>query len=126
MEVLGGVLSILFVMLAFILVLVGTYFATKYVARGYSAKSTGSGNIKILERVPVGQDKQLLIVSVAGKTMLMSVTPGHLVRICDLDENLLLEPASQENSDFSGVLKNAIKMGMDKYGRKKGDDNDRR
>lgn len=47
----------------------------------------GNGkNLKILERVNVGQDKYLLLVSICGKCMVIGVSPNHTEKICDLEQ----------------------------------------
>lgn len=48
---------------------------------------TDTRHLKVLERVNLGPDKMLLIVSVCGKCMLLGVTSQSTVKICDLDES---------------------------------------
>lgn len=45
-----------------------------------------SKNMKILERVNLGPDKMLLLVSVCGKCMVLGVTSNHTEKICDLEQ----------------------------------------
>lgn len=47
---------------------------------------TDTRHLKVLERVNLGPDKMLLIVSVCGKCMLLGVTTQGTEKICDLDE----------------------------------------
>ncbi len=44
-----------------------------------------SRNMKILERINLGPDKMLLLVSVCGKCMVLGVTSNHTEKICDID-----------------------------------------
>ena len=44
-----------------------------------------SRNMKILERINLGPDKMLLLVSVCGKCMVLGVTSSHTEKICDLE-----------------------------------------
>lgn len=45
-----------------------------------------SKNMKILERINLGPDKMLLLVSVCGKCMVLGVTANHTEKICDLEQ----------------------------------------
>lgn len=45
-----------------------------------------SRNMRILERINLGPDKMLLLVSVCGKCMVLGVTSNHTEKICDLEE----------------------------------------
>lgn len=58
-----------------------------------------SRNMKILERINLGPDKMLLLVSVCGKCMVLGVTSSHTEKICELEqtEEELLERISGEN-----------------------------
>lgn len=129
MEWLKSIFTVLFVFLVCILVFVLTFLATKMVGKGYSTARLNSGNIKILDRVALGQDKNLLIIQVANKTMLLGVTQQRVEKLCDIDENQLvqIEP-SAGNGDFSEILKKTLKNGLNKYGnfgREKGEPHDR-
>ena len=42
---------------------------------------SSSKNMKILERINLGPDKMLLLVSVCGKCMVLGVTSGHTEKI---------------------------------------------
>lgn len=46
-----------------------------------------SRNMKILERINLGPDKMLLLVSVCGKCMVLGVTANHAEKICDLEQS---------------------------------------
>lgn len=45
-----------------------------------------SRNMKILERINLGPDKMLLLVSICGKCMVLGVTSSHTEKICDLQQ----------------------------------------
>lgn len=45
-----------------------------------------SRNMKILERINLGPDKMLLLVSICGKCMVLGVTSSHTEKICELEE----------------------------------------
>lgn len=64
-----------------------------------------SRNMRILERINLGPDKMLLLVSVCGKCMVLGVTSNHTEKILDLEqteEELTARPeqASGGNPSF--------------------------
>lgn len=63
-------------------------FVIFWVMKRFNARVTltDSRHLKVLERVNLGPDKMLLIVSVCGKCMLLGVTSQSTEKICDLDE----------------------------------------
>lgn len=65
-----------------------------------------SRNMKILERINLGPDKMLLLVSVCGKCMVLGVTSSHTEKICDIEQTESeLTAKSVENPTFSGSFK---------------------
>lgn len=128
---LAAFFSVIFAIFIMVLVLVLAYFTTKLVGRRMSSQNSGGGNIKILDRAALGQDKALLIVQTAGKTMLVGVTAQHIEKLCDIDaENLAAPVQSPEFGSFSDALKKALKdnfgSSMEKRSRKKGLSDDER
>ena len=74
-----------------------------------------SKNMKILERINLGPDKMLLLLSVCGKCMVVGVTANHTEKICDLaqtEEELTAETLSangeKQNPSFKESLKTVI------------------
>lgn len=57
-------------------------------------------NMRILERINLGPDKMLLLVSVCGKCMVLGVTSTHTEKICDLDQT---EEELTAKSEQNGV-----------------------
>lgn len=75
-----------------------------------------SKNMKILERINLGPDKMLLLVSVCGKCMVLGVTSGHTEKICELEQTEEeLTAVNGENPSF----KESFKMVLDNMKRKK-------
>jgi flagellar protein FliO/FliZ len=67
-----------------------------------------SKNMKILERINLGQDKMLLLVSVCGKCMVLGVTSNHTEKICELEqteEELTKKPDDGGNPSFGESFK---------------------
>ena len=66
--------------------------------------STAGGRLKVLDRVSIGRDGMLLVVSVCGKVMLVGVTPQRIEKLCDLDVSEEEYSAGQPNQDFVSVF----------------------
>ncbi len=70
--------------------------------------SIGSGSrLRVLDRVSLGKDGMLLVISAAGKLMLIGVTPQRVEKLCDLDqtEEDYLSALSENNpKDFKSAL----------------------
>lgn len=79
MEILWVVISLIGVLgLFFVLI-----YALKKLNNGLSIIS--GSKMRVIDRVSVGKDGMILVVSVCGKLMLMSSTPHHIEKIADLD-----------------------------------------
>lgn len=101
----SGVLSLLGILLIFAGVLVLTYWATKYMSRRFAAGGgTGSRYIQVIDRMPLGQNQQLLLVRVAGKTMLIGAAGQGFSKLCDIEEELPEAPAEAGPTPFSQLL----------------------
>lgn len=75
-------------------------------------------HMKVLERVNLGPDKMLLLVSVCGKCMVLGVTPNHAEKICDLEqtEEELIRRDENGNPSFGESFKTVLgnMVGKDK------------
>lgn len=74
--------------------------------------SVQNGNkMRVLDRVNLGRDGMLVVVSVCGKLMLLGVTAQRIEKICDLDVNEseyfpTVEGGQQQ--DFKSILASAF------------------
>lgn len=77
-----------------------------------------SRNIKILERINLGPDKMLLLVSICGKCMVLGVTNGRVEKVHELEETeeqLLQKQLSEDgNPSFKESFKIVFKNMMNK------------
>ena len=97
----------------------------------YATKKLGSGigyvngnRMKIIDRISLGKDGMLAVVSVAGKLMLVGATGQHIEKLADLDmtpeeySERTSSPESQTGmsfaSAFAEVIKNKTGGGKDK------------
>ena len=112
-----GVLGLFFVLI----------YALKKLNRGISVMN--GGKMKIIDRVSVGRDGMLLVVSVAGKLMLISATAQRIEKLCDLDmtpEEYAAQNGGAENSgmSFSEALSSVLGRKNGAKGEEKDNGND--
>ncbi len=96
----------------------------------------GGNRLKVLDRISVGRDGMLLVVSVSGKLMVVGATPNHIEKICDIDISEEEYTAPQSNQPAEGSFlaalstviankKNGKTDETDKPFREDGTDNDK-
>ena len=91
-------------LLSFIGVL-GLIFVLFYALRRLNKRVTVSGGkLKVLDRISIGRDGMLLVVSVCGSVMLIGVTSQRIEKLCDLDVTEEEYSANRENTDFMSVF----------------------
>ena len=103
---------------SFVMPLLGVVFVIllAYVGTGWLAKKyvgTGAGkNMRVIERLSLGQDKSLLLVRVGGKTLLLGVSGKgfEVLRELDADELPVVEEAPAPKNDFADMLAAAMKV----------------
>lgn len=81
-----------------------------------------SRNMKILERINLGPDKMLLLVSVCGKCMVIGVTANHTEKICDLEqteEELTAEPEADDEENRNPSFKESLRIVLGNMKKKK-------
>lgn len=88
---------------------IGLIFLLFYALKKLNKRvSVGSGSrLRVLDRVSLGKDGMLLVVSAAGKLMLIGVTPQRVEKLCDLDqseEDYLSFLSENSPQDFKSVL----------------------
>ena len=87
-------------------------FVIFWVMKKFNARVTltDTRHLKVLERVNLGPDKMLLLVSVCGKCMVIGVTTNHTEKICDLEqtEEELLAATAGENPSFSESFRTVL------------------
>lgn len=71
-------------------------------------------HMKIIERINLGPDKMLLLVSICGKCMVLGVTANHTEKLCELEqseEELTANPDGTPSfgESFKTVLQNIMK-----------------
>ena len=109
-ELLMVICSLLGVIGLIFLVYYGTrWLNKKFRSNGWNGLERG---IKIIDCIGVAQDKQLLVVKVGKKGMLLGVAPNSITKLCDIDDDDIsdMQRETGENSSvsFSDSLKKAF------------------
>ena len=108
----------------------GLFFLLIYALHKLNRKIgvVSGSKMRILDRVNIGRDGVIFVVSVAGKLMLLSATSQRIEKICDLDmtpeEYSLQLQQDIAQSGFSSVLASVISWNTEKSESEKDEPND--
>ena len=70
----------------FAVVVIMAYFAAKFIGGRFNARmSTGGG--KVLENLPLGPNRSVCIVEIAGRVFLLGVTDGSITLLGEITDN---------------------------------------
>lgn len=97
---------------------IGLIFIVYYGTRWLNKKFRSNGwnglqhGIKIIDSIGIAQDKQLMIVKIGNKGMLIGASPNSITKLADIDDDDLsiMEQEMSDNSavSFSESLKKAF------------------
>ena len=112
----GEVFTAICALLGIIVLIFLAFYAAGWLRKrfnigGFSA--SGQKTVRILEYISIAQDKQLMVVSVGKKLMLLGVTPNSVNKICDLDEDDLVSNDGESSSE-SGIMQSFKKIFAEK------------
>lgn len=110
---LAYVLSLLAV---FAIVFVMAYIATKFLSGRFNARISNHGG-RVLENLPLGPNRSVCIVDMAGRVFLLGVTDQSITmlsEVLDPDEIDRLRKLSESNSDFFSEELGSLSSLMDK------------
>ena len=97
-------ISLIAPLLGVVAVIIAAYLVTKWLANRRIVKPTGH-RIRVIERVPLTRDTHLALVRVKGKTYLLSVGPGRVDQIGELDGGGTLQgDRKRDGEDFESLL----------------------
>ena len=94
------------------IILVGTYYATKWIAKSGMIQSQ-SPNIKVIETFKVTTGKYIQIIKLGAKYYAIGVTKDNITFLTPLDEDQL-----DFSPDISGSPKVSYKELFDKFSKK--------
>lgn len=124
MDLIWVVLSLIGVLGLFFLLIYGLNKLNKKIGVISGSK------MRILDRVTIGRDGMIFVVSVGGKLMLLSATSQHIEKICDLDMSpeeyslQLQQDSAQAQANFASVFASVIKRNSGKQDPEKDNKND--
>ena len=107
----GEVFNVICALLGTIGLMILACFAARWLRNRFNTGMFGSGqrSVKIIECIGIAQDKQLMIVSVGKRIMLLGITPNSVSKICDLDQEDLVSENDAEISPEPGFMKSLKK-----------------
>ncbi len=80
----------------FAVVVVMAYFTAKFIGGRFNARmSTGGG--KVLENLPLGPNRSVCIVEMAGRVFLLGVTEGSITLLSEITDSNTIENLREKN-----------------------------
>ncbi|MCH5193180.1 MAG: flagellar biosynthetic protein FliO [Oscillospiraceae bacterium] len=113
----GEVFTVICALLGVIGLMILGFYAARWLNKRFNIggfSTSGQRTVKIIEYTGIAQDKQLMIVSVGKKIMLLGVTPTSVNKICDLDEEDLAVPDGEDAESGSGFMQSLKKAFAEK------------
>lgn len=106
-----AITSVILLLAGFIVVLFAAYWCTRILGKRYEAGSSPGGHIRVLDRVNLAPDRQLCIVQIGEKTLLLGVTSSSITTLGELDPDKLpqLSAAAAANNAFPDILQTFLK-----------------
>lgn len=79
----------------FALVVGLAYFTAKFVGARFNAKSSGGG--RVLENLPLGSNRSVCVIKIAGRVFLLGVTENNITLLSEITDDETIENL-QENA----------------------------
>lgn len=110
MSILASLFKLIVLLIVFILILVASYYATKWYAKsGFPGNK--SQNIQMIESFPMGPGKQICIMKLGNKYAAVAVCKDRITFLAELEEEQLsLESPQAENANFKEIFGNMVKQ----------------
>ena len=91
-----------------ILIIYGSYIASKYIGKGLSRNSS-SRYMRLIDQITLGQDRHVAIIQISGRYFLVGITAGQINVLSELQDEELFplspEPDSTGNTlDFKAIM----------------------
>lgn len=121
-EELRTALTIGGMLLAMVVILFAAYYTTRLLGKQYSGQAAGKdGQLKVVDRLMLSKSQSLCVVSAAGKTLLISVTPNAISLICELEDYVLRDSGAPDKLGPTLFYQNLVSELKKRSGRKSGD-----
>ena len=86
--------------LVVLLIIYGSYLASKYIGRGLS-KSSSSRYMRLIDQLTLGQDRHIAVIQVGGKYLLVGVTAGQISILSEVKDEELFPLAPEDEGGGS-------------------------
>lgn len=111
---LASLFKLIALFIVFILILVASYYATKWYAKS-GMLNNRSQNIQMIESFSMSPGKQICILRLGEKYIAVAVCKEQIVYLTELpEEQLSLELPNAENGDFKEVFGKMLKQQFQK------------
>lgn len=104
-------LSMLLSVAGVILVLVLAYYASKWLTKRYTM-SAGGGNIRIIDRAMLSQDKSIVIADILGSKYILGISGQQITLLKDLGDAEVPERAC-EPKEFQEIFRDMFKTPLE-------------
>lgn len=117
-------MEMLWMLAAVILVLYLSYRCSRFIAvRGGGFAGASGNGMRLLSRLPLGQDKQLVLVETGGRYWLLGVSSAGIQLVAELtEEQAGLCTKKQENTGKVPEFRDILRDGLSNFGKKDKDD----
>lgn len=111
----NNVFQLIGLLIVFILILVVTYYTTRFVA-GVKTGVTKNSNFKVLETYRLSQNKYLQLIQIGTKYFVIAVSKDNVNFLAELNENdiYLAEKITTPNGNFKDIILTALKKQKEK------------
>lgn len=86
----NGIISVLSTLVIVVLILLMSYFFSKYIAVG-AVRLSGSKYIKIIDRIILGQDRSIVIIKVNKKYLMVGISSSGMNLLKELSPEDIAE-----------------------------------
>ncbi len=91
----------------FAVVVVMAYFTAKFIGGRFNARmSTGGG--KVLENLPLGPNRSVCVVEMAGRVFLLGVAEGSITLLSEITDNDAIENLREKNRAANDIFSQDI------------------
>jgi len=110
----GGLGQTIVIIGVLVAVLLSAYYVTKFLAKK-GKRLTQSKHIKVIDQIYLSTDKQIALIKVGGKNLLVGITPQNINLISQVDEEIIDETQKAGNeahanpTDFVSKTRDFIK-----------------
>lgn len=111
----NNVLQMIGIFIVFILILVVTYYTTKFVG-GVKMGVNKNSNFKVIETYRVTQNKYLQLVQIGTRYVVIAVSKDNISFITELKEDdlIITDNKASQNGNFKDIILSAIKKQKEK------------